>query len=195
MDHFEKRECRICRSSSELSRQLLPSPCECRGSMSMIHADCLQAWIDSSLRLSCEICGSKYKLTLVRKYSFLHSIVIWLLFVPKYQYQNHALWFLGLLHPILYYIWIWTGILTFVFSFLVPLRFEDIKIGYTISNVSNISSRALYTLKNVQESIHNITILGIIFKLLDFAHIGLVCWDLSAKWYYWWTSNVRIELD
>ena len=54
--------CRICTEGAEAGR--LVRPCDCTGSVGVIHETCLCRWIESRSgedRLVCEICGARYR--------------------------------------------------------------------------------------------------------------------------------------
>ncbi|GAB1604837.1 E3 ubiquitin-protein ligase MARCH3-like [Argonauta hians] len=57
MDGNEHLTCRICHESNKTD---LVSPCFCRGTMSIVHLSCLEKWLMSSLKTSCEVCGYEY---------------------------------------------------------------------------------------------------------------------------------------
>lgn len=54
--------CRICHCESEEGNKLY-SPCLCLGSLKYVHVRCLQKWIKSSEKLSCELCHFEYLIT------------------------------------------------------------------------------------------------------------------------------------
>ncbi|KAK0051042.1 E3 ubiquitin-protein ligase MARCH8 [Biomphalaria pfeifferi] len=54
--------CRICHCEGEDSNKLI-SPCLCSGSLKFIHLACLQKWIKSSDKKSCELCNFEYVMT------------------------------------------------------------------------------------------------------------------------------------
>ena len=58
----EDHECRVCRSDAEPGRPLF-APCLCSGSISYVHQDCLEEWLNHSKKDKCELCGTKYKFT------------------------------------------------------------------------------------------------------------------------------------
>ncbi|XP_011639920.1 E3 ubiquitin-protein ligase MARCH2-like [Pogonomyrmex barbatus] len=55
----------------------LISPCKCRGTVGLVHAECLERWLTESGRARCELCGYKYAIRRVRRYSLFRSVVIW----------------------------------------------------------------------------------------------------------------------
>ena len=52
--------CRICHVGDR--KEVLISPCYCAGSMGLLHMSCLQRWLGSSNKTSCEICLFKFAL-------------------------------------------------------------------------------------------------------------------------------------
>ncbi|CAG5129024.1 unnamed protein product, partial [Candidula unifasciata] len=62
--YSEKQDiCRICHCEAELANKLI-SPCLCSGSLKYIHLCCLQKWIKSSDKKSCELCNFDYIMTM-----------------------------------------------------------------------------------------------------------------------------------
>lgn len=61
---FSERQdiCRICHCEGEEGNRLL-SPCLCMGSLKYVHLRCLQKWIKSSEKTSCELCRFEYIMT------------------------------------------------------------------------------------------------------------------------------------
>ncbi|XP_011874270.1 PREDICTED: E3 ubiquitin-protein ligase MARCH2-like [Vollenhovia emeryi] len=55
----------------------LISACKCRGTVALVHAECLERWLTESGRARCELCRYKYAIRRVRRYSLLRSVVIW----------------------------------------------------------------------------------------------------------------------
>lgn len=57
--------CRICQCDScEIQKESpLVAPCLCSGSLKFIHQACLQKWIKSSDKMSCELCQFEYQMT------------------------------------------------------------------------------------------------------------------------------------
>lgn len=54
--------CRICHCEGEEDNRLI-SPCLCMGSLKHVHLRCLQKWIKSSEKISCELCRFEYIMT------------------------------------------------------------------------------------------------------------------------------------
>ena len=72
-DDEDERECRICGGGDEDG--VLMSPCACRGSSALIHADCLRKWIETRRQnaahghggtsadpMRCEVCHQNYQI-------------------------------------------------------------------------------------------------------------------------------------
>ncbi|KAL4227380.1 E3 ubiquitin-protein ligase march2 [Mactra antiquata] len=55
--------CRICHEDD--TAEVLVSPCYCSGSMGLLHVSCLQTWLGTSNKTTCEICN--FQFSLVRK--------------------------------------------------------------------------------------------------------------------------------
>ncbi|CAL1679770.1 unnamed protein product [Lasius platythorax] len=56
----------------------LISACKCRGTVALVHAECLERWLTESGRARCELCGYKYATKRVRRYNLFRSVIIWL---------------------------------------------------------------------------------------------------------------------
>ena len=50
--------CRICHEGDE--EEELVSPCDCTGTMGMLHISCLEQWLGSSKTTKCEICQFQF---------------------------------------------------------------------------------------------------------------------------------------
>ncbi|XP_067217346.1 E3 ubiquitin-protein ligase MARCHF3-like isoform X2 [Linepithema humile] len=55
----------------------LISACKCRGTVALVHTECLERWLTESGRMRCELCGYKYATKRVRRYSLFRSVIIW----------------------------------------------------------------------------------------------------------------------
>lgn len=49
----------------------------CRGTVALVHVECLERWLTESGRTRCELCGYRYATKRVPRYSFFRSVVIW----------------------------------------------------------------------------------------------------------------------
>merc|ERR1712086_70524 len=73
-DAVDAQECRICKDDE--SDQPLFAPCQCQGSMALVHSECLSQWIAAQYEnemqgserdpMVCEVCTSRYKAELQR---------------------------------------------------------------------------------------------------------------------------------
>lgn len=56
--------CRICQISGNSSDkdvvELLVSPCECRGSLGLVHKFCMEKWLNMRNQDTCELCHFKF---------------------------------------------------------------------------------------------------------------------------------------
>ncbi|XP_032663354.1 E3 ubiquitin-protein ligase MARCH2-like isoform X2 [Odontomachus brunneus] len=55
----------------------LISACKCRGTVALVHVECLERWLNESGRARCELCGYKYATKRVPRYGLFRSVVIW----------------------------------------------------------------------------------------------------------------------
>lgn len=53
--------CRICYADAENGESLL-SPCQCKGSLRFVHEHCLEMWIKTSLKKTCDVCKYEYEI-------------------------------------------------------------------------------------------------------------------------------------
>lgn len=53
--------CRICHDG-ELSERFI-SPCQCTGSVGLVHRSCIEKWLSTANHDNCEICGHKYSIS------------------------------------------------------------------------------------------------------------------------------------
>lgn len=76
--------CRICYSTGDL--QSLINPCECSGTMGILHQNCLEHWLEVSNTTQCEICHHEFQV--VRYPKSLFHVCIW---KKKQKIQWHQL--------------------------------------------------------------------------------------------------------
>uniref|UniRef100_A0A1B6KBJ9 Uncharacterized protein n=1 Tax=Graphocephala atropunctata TaxID=36148 RepID=A0A1B6KBJ9_9HEMI len=62
----DEKLCRICLNYDD-AKELVAAPCNCRGSMSHLHVECLEQWLNTSLSTSCDICNKDFRTVWVRK--------------------------------------------------------------------------------------------------------------------------------
>lgn len=53
--------CRICYDGDP--DQALISPCNCTGTVGLVHAKCLSRWVTASRRTKCELCSADYRIS------------------------------------------------------------------------------------------------------------------------------------
>ena len=51
--------CRICHETA--AREVLLSPCKCRGTVGLVHRTCIERWLATANVDSCEICRHRYR--------------------------------------------------------------------------------------------------------------------------------------
>ncbi|XP_046432406.1 E3 ubiquitin-protein ligase MARCHF2-like [Neodiprion fabricii] len=56
----------------------LIAACKCRGTVGLVHAECLERWLTESGHMRCELCGHKYVIKRVPRHGILASVGIWL---------------------------------------------------------------------------------------------------------------------
>ncbi|XP_046898723.1 E3 ubiquitin-protein ligase MARCHF3 [Hypomesus transpacificus] len=89
MDHSteslssEEPFCRICHDGRQAGELL--SPCECAGSLAMVHRGCLEHWLTTSNSSQCELCRHQFALERLPK-----PLTEWLC-TPSMQHQRRTL--------------------------------------------------------------------------------------------------------
>ncbi|KAG7200587.1 hypothetical protein KM043_001146 [Ampulex compressa] len=56
----------------------LISPCKCRGTVALVHAECIERWLTESGRTRCELCGHRYAAKRIPRHGVLRSVLTWL---------------------------------------------------------------------------------------------------------------------
>lgn len=54
--------CMICQEDTQTSTNPFLTPCRCKGSISSIHRECLEKWMEYSNRSRCTVCNTKYRI-------------------------------------------------------------------------------------------------------------------------------------
>lgn len=67
----------ICRICLQCEPDGLIEPCDCQGTTSKVHKNCLEFSLIGLRSLRCEICSFNYKIEMVPKYRLCESIRIW----------------------------------------------------------------------------------------------------------------------
>lgn len=49
----------------------------CRGTVALVHVECLERWLTESGHSRCELCGYKYATKRVPRHNIIRSVVIW----------------------------------------------------------------------------------------------------------------------
>lgn len=49
----------------------------CRGTVALVHAECLERWLTESGHSRCELCGYKYATKRVPRHNLFRSVAIW----------------------------------------------------------------------------------------------------------------------
>ncbi|XP_043515665.1 E3 ubiquitin-protein ligase MARCHF2-like isoform X1 [Frieseomelitta varia] len=55
----------------------LISACKCRGTVALVHTECLERWLTESGHSRCELCGYKYATKRVPRHTLFRSVAIW----------------------------------------------------------------------------------------------------------------------
>ena len=79
--HSGRRECRICLQGEENDQdKTFVQPCQCSGSISWVHRDCLCQWVQESRSRTCEICKTPFDPDLVKDIPIPETISMYDLF-------------------------------------------------------------------------------------------------------------------
>lgn len=68
--------CRICHGG-ESAGDLL-RPCRCRGTIALVHIDCLEHWLRESANSHCELCKHHFRIVRQPRYGLLWSVFVYL---------------------------------------------------------------------------------------------------------------------
>ncbi|XP_060528073.1 uncharacterized protein LOC132703049 isoform X2 [Cylas formicarius] len=68
--------CRICHGGESMNELL--TPCRCRGTVALVHLECLERWLKESNHSNCELCQHHYQIVREPKYSIPWSILVFL---------------------------------------------------------------------------------------------------------------------
>ncbi|XP_063227095.1 E3 ubiquitin-protein ligase MARCHF3-like [Bacillus rossius redtenbacheri] len=67
--------CRICHGDSPVEG--LRSLCRCRGTVGLVHKECLEAWLSASGSARCELCGFQFELSRVPRHRLARAFWLW----------------------------------------------------------------------------------------------------------------------
>lgn len=67
--------CRICHNAENPEK--LISPCSCKGSLNYVHVYCLEYWMCTSGKTTCELCHFQYKTIQYLRYTCTESLRMW----------------------------------------------------------------------------------------------------------------------
>lgn len=56
---------------------ILDKRVRCRGTVALVHVECLERWLTESGHSRCELCGYKYATKRVPRHNIIRSVVIW----------------------------------------------------------------------------------------------------------------------
>lgn len=71
--HASQPICRICHSHDNL----ISSPCRCRGSVAMVHRQCLERWLSHSGTVHCDLCACRFDMMTELQYDCWESLQHW----------------------------------------------------------------------------------------------------------------------
>ncbi|XP_044753433.1 E3 ubiquitin-protein ligase MARCHF3-like isoform X2 [Coccinella septempunctata] len=66
--------CRICHGGESVDDLLMP--CRCRGSVALVHLQCLERWLMESSRSYCELCQHHYEIVRQPRYNLAMSLLM-----------------------------------------------------------------------------------------------------------------------
>uniref|UniRef100_A0A1B6EKF1 RING-CH-type domain-containing protein n=1 Tax=Cuerna arida TaxID=1464854 RepID=A0A1B6EKF1_9HEMI len=165
-------ECRICHSKT--TRDLILSPCMCKGSLAYVHHLCLERWLNFSSRNSCELCSFQFNVVMNRRYSCLESVAVWIR-----NPSNRAFIVCDLI----------IGLVLTMLTLILAL-FCIVGLNHFIKEAYSQGIEILWS-----EGFINIFVVMLLIGYV--ATIYSLAKDHIRPWYYWWThcNNVKLILD
>ncbi|XP_046669508.1 E3 ubiquitin-protein ligase MARCHF3-like isoform X2 [Homalodisca vitripennis] len=165
-------ECRICHSKT--TRDLILSPCMCKGSLAYVHHLCLERWLNFSSRNSCELCSFQFNVVMNRRYSCLESVAVWIR-----NPSNRAFIICDLI----------IGLVLTMFTLILAL-FCVVGLNHFIKEAYSQGIEILWS-----EGFINIFVVMLLIGYI--ATIYSLAKDHIRPWYHWWThcNNVKLILD
>ncbi|XP_044264904.1 E3 ubiquitin-protein ligase MARCHF3-like isoform X1 [Tribolium madens] len=162
--------CRICHANNVPGENLI-SPCRCKGSLAYVHLSCLETWINESFRLTCELCGFRYRSIQTRRYTICESLKVWLLH-PRNKVHMQADVVIAFL-------------LTLVTIGLATVCFIGMEYFIIEGNQAGVSK------KWIKASIYMFLALVIAGYV---SSIYLLFKNQFVPWYNWWKATVDVRL-
>ncbi|XP_046669507.1 uncharacterized protein LOC124360172 isoform X1 [Homalodisca vitripennis] len=180
-------ECRICHSKT--TRDLILSPCMCKGSMGCVHIGCLEQWLNISSHTFCELCSYKFEVIQVRRYTFCQSIPVWLVSNRNNVYRTLFFLTLCTINTSLL-CWMWFLWITSIpSSFVKEKKTERNDAETTEQETDQVMSQSKWIIVFIF-----LTVLTVFsFKGLCF-DACLVLKEQYQSWYRWWNSTVNVQL-
>lgn len=169
--------CRICRLTSNTAENL-ESPCNCKGTIGLVHISCLERWLSESRSNRCEICRYEFKVNRILKFSWLGGLVRWLL-TWRTNLDARQLLFLFA-----------------YFVFLTPVVIAClVTFGMWLTLVHNIN-------KDTNLDVPITILFGsmaliFVLNILLIAHYKEVYEELKYQYgvfYYWWINNYDVQI-
>ncbi|KAK6624283.1 hypothetical protein RUM44_011142 [Polyplax serrata] len=168
-----KSFCRICQGSSSSINQLI-SPCNCKGTLAYVHFTCLERWLNSSSRISCELCHFQYNALQSRRYTLWESLRLWLRHPINWRHLQADLFILTLL-----------SIVTVALVLTCILSLE-----YFIAEGKKYGVSQAWTKGG----------LNVFLGIIVIGYTGSMVFIMKEQltpWYYWWsnTHNIQLRID
>ncbi|XP_054257365.1 uncharacterized protein LOC128982431 [Macrosteles quadrilineatus] len=176
-------ECRICHSRT--TRDLILSPCLCKGTMGCVHIRCLEQWLNFSSLNFCELCSYRFEVIQVRRYSLLKSIRVWVSQQRGSLYRS-VFWVLLSTTNAILLSWMW-----FLWISNFPVAFSHDPFTENEPLVKNKSD--LSETKWIAVCIFLTLLTSISIKSLCIDGYRRVKSEFFA-WYRWWNQTVNVQL-
>ncbi|GAB0090396.1 hypothetical protein DMENIID0001_051250 [Sergentomyia squamirostris] len=166
--------CRICLMANTKDDDRLISPCHCRGSLELVHINCLERWLDATGRTYCELCLFRFQTTSVLRHSAMASLRIW------YRHPFHRrLLFSDILLCVLFII------LGFTMTLICVLALE-----YFVHHKPQTDQQELPQIWTTA----SMMVFLIIVVVSSILNIFLVMRSQIIPWFRWWRHNRRVKL-
>ncbi|KAL0278229.1 UNVERIFIED_CONTAM: hypothetical protein PYX00_000106 [Menopon gallinae] len=162
--------CRICQGPSAATNYLV-SPCNCKGTLAFVHFSCLEKWLNTSSRISCELCSFQYDTLQTRRYSLLESLRLWIR------------------HPVN---WRHLQVDFFIFTLL-----SIVTLGFVLICVFGLEYFIIEGKKYGVSQMWTKGVLNFFMTVIIVGYTGSMVFLLKEQlrpWYYWWTNTYNIKL-
>lgn len=166
--------CRIC--YDETIDEPVISPCNCKGTVGLVHKSCLERWLAESNTDRCDLCHKQFTTERKTKYTVGKSLCVWL----RYRSSQFAFPIRDLKGDII------------SCSVLSPIALGLIYICLLSADYYNQTEFAM--VPAAQWTSLSVMMMGLIMLIGFFIWIYLVIRYHSRVWYFWWQRETIVEV-